>query len=86
MFFLINSLFKQKKMKISIKVKPNSRKQKIEELTDGSLIICLKSPPIDGQANQELIEMLAKKFQVTKSQITIKSGLSSKNKLVEIDK
>ncbi|AFZ37876.1 UPF0235 protein yggU [Stanieria cyanosphaera PCC 7437] len=71
-------------MKISIKVKPNSQQQKIEELADGSLIIRLKSPPRDGKANQELIEMLAKKFQVAKSQITIKAGLSSKNKLIEI--
>ncbi|GAB4237041.1 MAG: hypothetical protein Kow0049_22560 [Stanieria sp.] len=73
-------------MKISVKVKPNSQQQKIEELADGSLIIRLKSPPIDGKANQELIEILAKKFQVAKSQITIKSGLSSKNKLVEIQR
>ncbi|BAU66863.1 hypothetical protein STA3757_42690 [Stanieria sp. NIES-3757] len=73
-------------MKISVKVKPNSQQQKIEELADGSLIIRLKSPPIDGKANQKLIEILAKKFQVAKSQITIKSSLSSKNKLVEIQR
>jgi hypothetical protein len=71
-------------MKIQVKVKPNSQEQKIEELADGSLSIRLKTPPIDGKANQELIEILAKKFQVTKSQITIKSGASGRNKLVEI--
>lgn len=73
-------------MKIQIKVKPNSKHQKIEEGTDGSLTVRLKSPPVDGKANQELIEILAKKFGVAKSQIVIKSGLSSRNKLVEIGK
>lgn len=69
-----------------VKVKPNSQQQKIEELADGSLIVHLKSPPIDGKANEELIKLLAKKFDVPKSSITIKSGVTSRNKLIIIDK
>ncbi len=71
-------------MKIKVKVKPNSKQQKIEESADGSFVVRLKSPPIDGKANKELLELLAKKFHISRSQITIKSGLSSKNKLIEI--
>ncbi len=69
-----------------VKVKPNSQQQKIEELADGSLSVHLKSPPIDGKANEELIKLLAKKFDVPKSAITIKSGVTSRNKLIIIDK
>ena len=72
-------------MHIQIKVKPNSKQQIIEEALDGSFTIHLKSSPVDGKANKELIEILAKKFDVSKSQIRIKSGLSSRNKLVEIE-
>ena len=72
-------------MQKSIKVKPNSPHQKITEEADGSLTISLKSPPVDSKANQELIELLAKKFAVSKSKITIKLGLSSCHKLVVID-
>ena len=43
-----------------IKVKPNSKHQSIKEELDGSLTIHLKSPPVDGKANQELIKILAK--------------------------
>jgi uncharacterized protein (TIGR00251 family) len=68
-----------------IKVKPNSKQQIIQEALDGSLTVHLKSLPVDGKANKELIEILAKRFDVSKSQIRIKSGLSSRNKLVEID-
>ena len=71
-------------MKIQVKVKPNSKQQKIKQSEDGTWIIRLKSPPVDGKANQELIKLLAKKFNVKKSEITIKSGLSAKNKLIEI--
>ncbi|MCU0544131.1 MAG: DUF167 domain-containing protein [Oscillatoriaceae cyanobacterium Prado104] len=69
---------------LSVKVKPNSKQQSIQEQPDGSLIVHLKSPPVDGKANQELILLLAKQFNLPKSSIAIKSGLSSRNKLVEI--
>jgi uncharacterized protein (TIGR00251 family) len=72
-------------MQKKVKVKPNSKQQKIIEQEDGSLIIHLKSPPVDGKANEELIKLLAEKFNVPKSYIRIKSGLSSRQKLVEID-
>jgi uncharacterized protein (TIGR00251 family) len=72
-------------MKKSVKVKPNSKKQAIVEEEDGSLTVHLKSPPVDGKANQELIEILAKKFDVPKSNITIQMGLSGRKKLVNIE-
>jgi uncharacterized protein len=72
-------------MKKQVKVKPNSKRQSIEEQPDGSLTVHLKSPPVDGKANEELIALLAERFNVSKSKITIKSGLASKTKLVEID-
>lgn len=68
----------------TVKVKPNSKTRSIQEEADGSLTVHLKSPPVDGKANQELIEILAKRFDVPKSQVVIKLGLSSKNKVVDI--
>jgi uncharacterized protein (TIGR00251 family) len=71
---------------IQVKVKPNSSQQKIEIQEDGALVVFLRSPPIDGKANEELIKLLSKKFDVPKSSITIASGRSSKTKRVEIDR
>ena len=73
------------KMKIQVKVKPNSKQQTIKITADGTFIVSLKSPPVDGKANKELIELLAKKFNLSKSEITIKSGLSARNKLIIIN-
>ena len=70
---------------ISVKVKPNAKQQRVMQAEDGSLTVHLKSPPIDGKANAELIQLLAKNFGVPKSAIRIKTGASSKSKLVEID-
>ncbi|MBU7584202.1 MAG: DUF167 domain-containing protein [Nostoc sp. TH1S01] len=71
-------------MQKKVKVKPNSKQQKVEEQADGSLTVYLKSPPVDGKANEELIKVLADKFDVPKSYVSIKSGLSSRQKLIEI--
>ncbi len=72
-------------MRKRVKVKPNSKQQKIIDEVDGSLTIYLKSPPVDGKANTELIQLLSEKFNVPKSFICIKSGLSSRQKVIEID-
>ncbi|MFP4133575.1 MAG: DUF167 domain-containing protein [Halothece sp.] len=70
---------------LSVKVKPNAKQQKIETGDNGELIVRLQSPPVNGKANAELIKLLAKTYGVRKSQINIKSGLTSKIKQVEID-
>lgn len=71
-------------MKINVKVIPKSSVQHIEKSLEGSLKVKLKSAPVGGQANKELIEALAKYYKVSKSQVQIIKGLTSKNKVVEI--
>ena len=44
----------------------------------------VKAPPIDGKANKELIELLAKYFQIPKRNIEIKSGFTSRSKIIII--
>lgn len=70
--------------KVRVKVKPNSKQQDIQRSDDGVLMVRLKSPPVDGKANLELIALLADYFGVSKSQITIKSGANSPHKLIQI--
>ena len=70
---------------ISVKVKPNARTTSLEESADGTWLAQLKSPPVDGKANAELIALIAKKFDCRKAQVTIKAGAGSRMKLVRID-
>ena len=48
---------RQREIKIQVKVKPNSKQQKIEEDPDGVFTVRLKSPPVDGKANKKLISI-----------------------------
>ena len=69
---------------IQIKVKPNSRSSLLEQHDDGTWLAQLKSPPVDGKANEELITLVAKHFGCRKSEVSIKSGASSRIKLIQI--
>jgi len=72
-------------MKIKIRVLPRSSKNEVVgEMADGTLKVKLTAPPVDGKANEALLELLAKHFGVKKNKIKLNSGLASKNKLVEI--
>jgi len=71
-------------MKVSVRVKPNCRQPGIEAAEDGSLTVRLKSPPVDGKANQELVEVLAQWFSVPKRCVVLRHGQSSRLKVVEI--
>jgi uncharacterized protein (TIGR00251 family) len=69
---------------LQVKVKPNARTSSLEE-ADGIWLAQLKSPPVDGKANAELIALVADKFGCRKNQVTIKAGAGGRMKLVRID-
>jgi hypothetical protein len=69
---------------IQVKVKPRSRVSALEQAEDGTLVARLRSAPVDGKANAELIELVARHFGCPRAAVTIKSGASSRTKLVAI--
>lgn len=69
---------------LQLKVKPNARTQSLQQGEDGVWLAQLKSAPVDGKANAELIALLADHFDCRKADITIKAGASGRMKLVTI--
>lgn len=71
-------------MRYTLRVKTGSSREKIEETGPSNITIWVRAKPVDGQANEAVIRALAEHWGVAKSSITIKSGLSSKTKIIEI--
>ncbi len=67
---------------LQVKAKPNSRVSALTPQDDGTWLAQLKSPPVDGKANAELIELVARRFGCAKSAVVIKTGAGSKLKRV----
>jgi hypothetical protein len=68
----------------TVRVVPRSSKTEIVGVHDEALKIRLAVPPVDGAANEELIKLLAKYFEVSRSSVEIVSGTTSKTKQIRI--
>ncbi len=71
-------------MKISVTVKTNSRKESIKKEEDGSFLVKVNAPPIDGKANKKTVELLSKYFSIPKSKIKLVIGHKSKKKIFQV--
>jgi uncharacterized protein (TIGR00251 family) len=70
---------------ITVKVIPRAKKNEVAGLMDdGSIRIRLTAPPVEGAANQALVDFLAELLGLHRSQIEIVAGLSSEHKLVSL--
>ena len=65
-------------------MKPNARTSELEQMSDGSWQARVKSPPAEGKANAELLQLVAKHFGVPKSRVEIRSGHSGRSKRVRV--
>ena len=72
-------------MKITVKVKPNSKENGVEEIGPHHLLIKVKAPPREDKANREVVETLAEHLHVPKSRLSIVAGRRSKQKVIEIE-
>jgi uncharacterized protein (TIGR00251 family) len=69
---------------IEVKVEPRSSKKGIAGVLDNVLKVKLTAPPVEGEANEQLIAVIAEAAGVRKSDVRIVRGLSSKRKTLEI--
>ena len=72
-------------MILTVKVKPNARASSLVQAEDGSWVATLKSPPVDGKANAELIALVAAHFRCPKAAVSIKSGAGGRLKRVRVE-
>jgi len=71
-------------MRITIKVIPRSKKNRVVEAGEGRFRVYLTAPPVEGKANKALIECLADHFGVKRRQVRIVLGQKNREKVVEV--
>ena len=72
-------------MRIIVRVIPRARKREIKKQSDGIYKIKVVSPPVDGKANKEVIDIIGKEFGIKTSKVRILRGEKTREKLIEID-
>ena len=73
-------------MRINLIIKPNSKhREEVVMNDDGGLMVYTKQLAVEGKANESVIKLVAKHFSVSKSQVSIVCGQTSKHKIVDVD-
>jgi uncharacterized protein (TIGR00251 family) len=68
----------------AVRVHPRARKNAITGTMGDALKLALTAPPVEGRANQAVMEFFADLFQIPRASVTIASGETSRNKVVRI--
>jgi len=69
---------------VRIRAVPCASKNEIQGIYDGALKVRLTTPPVDGKANQALIKFLSKTLQISKTQIALTQGDTSRHKTIQL--
>lgn len=67
-----------------VQVKPRSKKERVSIGPQGELIVAVNVPPIEGRANERVIELLSDHLGVPKSRIRLIRGEKSKLKTFRV--
>jgi uncharacterized protein (TIGR00251 family) len=70
-------------MIIQVRVSPRASKAKVEQADTGYKVFCTK-PAADGQANAQVIELVAEFFKIKKYRVRIVRGATCRTKSLEI--
>jgi uncharacterized protein (TIGR00251 family) len=73
------------RVRFSVRVQPRASRSEIAGVYGDALKVRLSAPPVDGAANNALIEFLAHVFAVGRRDVRILAGEISRSKIVEIE-
>jgi uncharacterized protein (TIGR00251 family) len=71
-------------VRFSVRLQPRASKNEIAGLQGSSLKIRVTAPPVDGSANQALIDFLSDSLEISRRNVCIISGHTSRTKVVEV--
>jgi len=71
-------------VELSLHVYPNAARNELAGFSEGVLGVKVSAPPVKGKANKELIAFLAQKLGLSKGDLTIIKGHTSRNKVMAI--
>jgi uncharacterized protein len=72
-------------VRFAVHVQPRASRTEIAGIHGEALKVRLSAPPVDGAANEALVDFLSERFAVPRRSVTIVSGAQSRAKIVEID-
>lgn len=71
-------------MRFTVRLQPRASKNEIAGLHGDALRVRVTAPPVDGLANEALIDFLSQALGISRRNVCIVSGFTSRTKVVEV--
>lgn len=71
-------------VRLQVLVQPRASRSRVLGEHGGALKIALAAPPVDGAANEALVELLADLLGVPRRQVSLVSGQASRRKTIQV--
>ncbi len=71
-------------VRLRLRVQPSASRSEVAGRHGEAIRVRLASPPVDGKANEALIELLSDLFAVPKRAVSLKAGAGGRSKVVEV--
>lgn len=72
-------------MKVTVTVKPGSKKGPLVEAANGGLVVYVREPAVNGKANAAATKLLASHYGVPKSAVRLRRGATAHHKTFEVE-
>jgi uncharacterized protein (TIGR00251 family) len=70
--------------RLVVQVQPRAKRSEVAGAHGDAIKVRLAAPPVDGAANEELVRFLAERLGVSRRDVAITAGLTSRRKHVHI--
>jgi uncharacterized protein (TIGR00251 family) len=73
-------------MKLALRVQPGAKRSALlARLANGEWKVAVSAPPVEGKANEAVVELVSELLGVKRRQVVVARGASSRSKVVEVD-
>lgn len=73
-------------MKLALRVQPGAKRNALlARLASGEWKVAVAAPPLEGRANEAVVELVSELLGVKRRQVTVARGAGSRTKLVEVE-
>ena len=70
-------------VRFAVRVQPRASQTEIVGLSGTALKVRVQAPPVDGAANEAVVDLLAKRLRIPRCDVRVVSGASGRSKVVE---
>ena len=72
-------------VRFAVHVQPRAKRAEVDGVYNGALRVRVQAPPVDGAANDALVELLAESLGIARTRVRVVAGATGRRKVIDVD-